>query len=168
MEREDRRWRVPDMAAWELRALILAVFEKILVPSGTSLPLRAVIERLQNDGHLVGIINFNYDLSVETSFGGSDCMPFYYPILSNINPVGKLPLRGSLNWQPGSKSVPRIQIVSPIGTIDHAGDWYKQPEIIGPNFFKQEINLDVQPQGDFRAPFYKDLCVLSWGRALLS
>jgi hypothetical protein len=165
LEREDRRWRVPDMAVWELRTLIRTVFEKIRLPSGDSPPLYLVIDRLRNFGNLAGIINFNYDLSLEGSFGDTESMPFYYPTLSNQYSAGKLPLfklHGSLNWQTDSKSDRRIRMVNSIAEIDHTVDWYKQPEMIGPNFFKQEISLDFNPPGDFRVPFYKKLWSLTW------
>ena len=117
-----------------------------------------------------GVVTFNYDTSVEQLFP----VCFYYPRLSDDETKTKLPLiklHGSLNWQTqvgsktGSKTLPTTSAMRPIrelAEMDHGYGWYKQPEVIGPTFFKQEINLDIQD--DFRARYYKDLWRFAWDK----
>ena len=166
MEQESRNWCVPSLGGWELLHLVSEVFKGLHHTTIEESPLHKIISRLQGEKLLDAIVTFNYDTSVEQLL--PDC--FYYPLLLNQDAKGKLPLiklHGSLNWQADSRSLPRISVMEPItkmAEMDHDGDRWRQPEVIGPTFFKQEINLDFEIPDDFRAPYYKSLWRIAWDR----
>lgn len=162
MEDEDRRWCVPSMAGWELQRLLRNIFKDLKPPDPKEKsPLYKLIKRWQDEDFLPAVITFNYDTSVEQLFFGH----FYYPLLSDQSASGRFPLlklHGSLNWQ--FQRRPDAQIITPltkVAEIEYENQSaYKQPEVIGPTFFKQEINMDTQQ--DLRGRFYKRLWALSW------
>lgn len=163
MEDEDRRWCVPSMAGWELQRLLIEVFKDFKPPDPQEeSPLYKLIERLQDEDLLGGVTTFNYDTSVERLFLGQ----FYYPLLprqSSKEGFPLLKLHGSLNWQFHSKSDSPIIALEPdkVAELDYQNQSdYKQPEVIGPTFFKQEINMDTQL--DPRGRFYKRTWALAW------
>lgn len=168
MEREDRRCCVPSIAGWELRSLLNAVFRNLEHSDRHQSPLFQVINRLLEEKLMGGIVSFNYDTSVEFLFQDYSSCPFYYPLLPDQDATGKVPLmklHGSLNWQTDSRSAPHIRVVNDITKVaemDHGDGWYRQPEVVGPTFFKQEITLDYEIPGDFRARHYKDLWAKAW------
>ena len=162
MELEDRRSRVPSMAGWELLALITEVLGNLFHPNPQQSPLKSLVEKLLDDD-LNGVITFNYDTSLEQLFGDK----FYYPLLDRESSKHKLPLfklHGSLNWQTYKRGTEHsLDIVNPqyrIADMEHGYDWYRQPEVIGPTFFKQEVTFDIQK--DFRAKFYRPLWANAW------
>jgi hypothetical protein len=157
---------VPSMALWELRHQVLTVFRDIKENAGASPScLRSLIAGLQEKQMIEGIVSFNYDTCLDQTL---DPQSFYYPCLGETEkgfPLMKL--HGSLNLQYDS-DLPRaskIKILMPPtmrAVIDHAKDGhYKQPEMIGPTFFKQEIALDVNRE-DRRMEYYRDLWHFSW------
>ena len=166
MEQEKRYWMVPSMAGWEILHLIREVY-KNLTPPGDVSPLQTLIDALREKSNLRAIISFNYDTSVEKILKEVG-IPFYYPLLCDEPlPDGALPvikLHGSLNWQTDIRANPPISVVpaSQTAEMDHGVGWYKQPEVIGSTFFKQEITLDFEIKGDSRAPYYKRLWGLAW------
>lgn len=120
---------------------------------------------------LRGVITFNYDTSLEfLSLNVSGLGQFfYYPGLSNQDASRKLPLfklHGSLNWQTDSTNnhepIKALEPSTNIAEMNHGYGWYRRPEVVGPTFFKQEITLDFEILGDFRAPFYKLLWRNAW------
>ena len=168
MMQENRRWIVPSMAGWEILHLIREVYKNLTPPEDVS-PLQTLIDALREKSYLRAIISFNYDTSVEEILKNR----IHYPLLYSSNEEGALPvikLHGSLNWQTDTTTSPPIRTLLPsqprnripIADIDHGYGWYKQPEVIGPTFFKQEITLDFEIKGDFRAPYYKRLWSFAW------
>jgi hypothetical protein len=163
LERERTLWRVPGMAGWEIRELVLQTYGEIREPDPNDSPLKTIIEAIRNRGILCGIVSFNYDTSVERLL--SDQLVYVIPGRSHDPPEGKIPLyklHGSLNWR---ESPSRIE---PKGVDDPApvemnfrsdGSWL-QPSIIGPTLFKQEIAVDFQQNES--ALFYKRLWRMCW------
>ncbi len=162
MEREARRWRVPSMAGWEVLNVISRVFQALIHPNPQQSALHVLVERLLQQ-LLLGVITFNYDTSLERLQEQLHQNQFYYPLLEGQNSERRFPLfklHGSLNWQTDSLNR-RITVLGPdqIAEMNHGDGWYRQPEVVGPTFFKQEITFDVQQ--DFRAIYYRQL----WGNA---
>lgn len=157
MQRESCHSRVPSMAEWELRSLTREVYCDLCCPQPLQeSPLHKLITALWKENMLRGIISFNYDTSVEKLFDEQ----FYYPLFQVIGVDGKLPLmklHGSLNWQ---ESPPVIQPVPGVAEMHYQNGVWKQPAVIGPTFFKQEITIDCQR--DYRAMFYKKLWRFAW------
>ena len=93
---------------------------------------------------------------------------YYYPLLSDKKDIelSVIKLHGSLNWQTDTGATPLISTLSPSQTadIDYGIGWYRQPEVIGPTFFKQEITFDIQR--DERATYYKKLWRNAWNTLL--
>lgn len=157
MERECCQSRLPSMAEWELRSLVLRVYSGLRPPErAQESPLYKLVDALQKSGVLCGVLTFNYDLSLETL-----CRPqFYYPLLENTPSDMKLPLmklHGSLNWQ---ETPPKICLVDGVARMQYQNGMWTQPSVIGPTFFKQEITIDYQK--DYRAIHYKRLWRFAW------
>lgn len=159
LEQEDRRWCVPSMAGWESLHLIWRVFQALNHQNTLQSPLYAVVSRLLQQG-LLGAITFNYDTSLELLFKDR----FYYPILESQPTSVRLPLfklHGSLNWRTNSRDE-SIAVVAPSQNLmEHGIQWFAQPEVVGPTFFKQEITLDLTAP-DFRARYYRRLWSNAW------
>jgi len=165
MEQEKRCWMVPSMAGWELLDLIREVYRNLIPPKDVS-PLQTLIEALKGKGNLKAIISFNYDTSVEKILERIG-IESYYPLPTNRqlseDAIPVIKLHGSLNWQTDNTSDPPIRDLPPSQIADMDHDYkrrYKQPEVIGPTFFKQEITSDIEK--DFRARFYKHLWSFAW------
>ena len=163
MEQESRIWVVPSMGGWEMLDLVKGIFTGLRHSEPTESPLYKLGKRLKDEDLLGGVITFNYDMSLEILFLDR----FYYPLLPGQSISGRLPLlklHGSLNWQFDTASDPPIfgmRDLTQVADTDYQNQSrYKQPEIIGPTFFKQEINVDTQL--DPRGHFYKRLWAVAW------
>ncbi len=160
MENESCESRVPSMAEWELRRSVREVYHDLRSPEPTEeSPLYKLVTALCDETLLRGIISFNYDTSVEELLHNK----FYYPVLQDISTNDKLPLvklHGSLNWQESPELKPEITCVDDIAEMNYRNGQWKQPSVIGPTFFKQEITIDFQQ--DYRAKFYRQLWRFAW------
>lgn len=169
-EKEKSHFCVPSMALWELRWLVRTVFCKLTTPSDAVLfPLKRLIQRLNEDHLLQGIVTFNYELSAELALQEISSNPFFYPPFETIKSAGQIPLmklHGSLNWQYSEKSTSKICVRSSFTSIAQMDYVHKknyvQPEIIGPTFFKQEITWDDRRSSDYRFKRYNKLWQFTW------
>ncbi len=172
---------VGPLASWEAVQLILKVYGEIKEKSQST--LSKVIEHILNNSNLKGIVTFNYDCTVESLWQrvSTKSKLYYYDPDRSAGYENAIPLykmHGSLNWCSTfmGSCEPKLrwsyQIPNNINSqvvfqkfeqgkfIGGRPDQVKEPTIIPPDLFKQNITLDIQ--NDSKSVLFKRIWHRVW------
>lgn len=172
---------IAPLASWEAVQLVLKVYEKIKEKKQPT--LSRILERTLKDSDLKGIATFNYDCSVESIWhkvSRKNKLYYYDPDHSSgyENGVPLYKMHGSINWCstfdgskerklmwhyeiPSNINAPSVPLEFDQGKfLDGTPDHIKEPTVIPPDLFKQNITLDIQ--NDLKSVLFKKIWHKVW------